>query len=748
MSVFPIRPDCPLPDVPPIGRNLIQTCEIPGAPDPIFQGLEFPPIPVPAPIGCAEIITNVELIRDDNLPAKFEIDIEYKDDDFCFPEWKFDINIPCECTVIRNGKIKVKGGELTVGFAPVEPDPEDPCNCDMKFNFDLKIDDPCQAIDYGEVGGKIIFDNTYSISGQFTRDPNNDCLVGLDFELHLKALDIDPCEAITSGPVTGEVKYGNTPRVAGIIRLGQTTPSIVFQSAGALNHVEAVSADILTYTGELPEIYTIEVIQGGATTSAKFKVTSESGTDDQASISPSSMGSPTAIGTHDLFVTFDTSGTGGDVPLNEFIVGQTWEASLSSGAGCRLTADLDITIPEPDSCVDAYILNTSAEKCPKGGTFEINGVTELDGIEYLTGTKPSASNLQNTAVAVEEIEPGVTGPISFSSGSNCDEVPKAIVAGPVVTGQNMGTTPNSWELTPNQEGFIAMGDGSESVPFKPSSSTEKESFIVNTHTTNCPRGGVIAITDVAFMGAIEYLIGTQPTENSMLNTVIAAEDIPGNGGIGRVRFDSRKRIDNEIPKAFVDGEVEGPGSEMGTVPNSWALDSGQTGYISLEGGSGYVAFKYGGGGGGAGKVYKATTASTGATASVKRVGTDGVVIGETFVLPVYPGINNVEEGTYLIEGTDAEDGIGLIPLHKEDEPPSTPTKNIPMGNGASGDGTTWSISENSKPVIAGLSRLYWSGADGADIQLFTRSLSFDSYGNLTAISAEFVAGTVATGPCS
>lgn len=94
MSAFPERPDCELPEVPPIPDDLVQKCEVPTAPDPIAQSESLPPFEIPPAPGCAEIITSVNFTSDSEEDPRFDININYRDNDYCFPEWEFDINLP------------------------------------------------------------------------------------------------------------------------------------------------------------------------------------------------------------------------------------------------------------------------------------------------------------------------------------------------------------------------------------------------------------------------------------------------------------------------------------------------------------------------------------------------------------------------------------------------------------------------------------------------------------------------------
>ena len=108
-----------------------------------------------------------------------------------------------------------------------------------------------------------------------------------------------------------------------------TESATITFTEGTSNNVTA-TADASAYDGladgQPSEVYRIEVIQastGGDATTALLKVTSVSGTDDVDVVQPAAWGSPTAIGTRGLTVTFSTSG--GD----EFIVGQVWTCDCS-----------------------------------------------------------------------------------------------------------------------------------------------------------------------------------------------------------------------------------------------------------------------------------------------------------------------------------------------------------------------------------------------------------------------------------
>lgn len=95
----------------------------------------------------------------------------------------------------------------------------------------------------------------------------------------------------------------------------QSSSATVSQTAGAENCVEA-TVDGTSYDGlpdgKISETYVITVLDssvGGDLTTARVRVISGSGTDDQAEVTPAAAGSPTSIGTRGLTVTWDTIST-------------------------------------------------------------------------------------------------------------------------------------------------------------------------------------------------------------------------------------------------------------------------------------------------------------------------------------------------------------------------------------------------------------------------------------------------------
>lgn len=113
------------------------------------------------------------------------------------------------------------------------------------------------------------------------------------------------------------------------------------QTAGAVNNVGISAVDGSLYDGladgEPNDVYTVEVIAGstgGDATSALLKVTSASGKDDVAEVTPAAFGAATAIGARGLKATFiNTTGSSSSGPTpvdpDDFILGQKWTISVA-----------------------------------------------------------------------------------------------------------------------------------------------------------------------------------------------------------------------------------------------------------------------------------------------------------------------------------------------------------------------------------------------------------------------------------
>jgi len=111
------------------------------------------------------------------------------------------------------------------------------------------------------------------------------------------------------------------------------------QTAGPYNMVLLGAVDGSAYDGtpdgNVTEVYTVEVIGasvGGDATTGVLKVTSASGNDDVAAVTPAAFGAPTNIGTRGLTAVFDNSSSSSsmspDVDVNDFVLGQTWRIEV------------------------------------------------------------------------------------------------------------------------------------------------------------------------------------------------------------------------------------------------------------------------------------------------------------------------------------------------------------------------------------------------------------------------------------
>jgi hypothetical protein len=124
--------------------------------------------------------------------------------------------------------------------------------------------------------------------------------------------------------------------------------------------------------GQVSETYTITVLDGSVAsdyTTARLRVTSASGTDDVAEVTPAASGSPTAIGTRGLTVTFaddDTaacslSADNDVVSYNDLIAGQEFTATVAQDFTITAATSGGTYAKSGDT---TYIVTVS-----KGGTF-------------------------------------------------------------------------------------------------------------------------------------------------------------------------------------------------------------------------------------------------------------------------------------------------------------------------------------------------------------------------------------------
>jgi len=181
----------------------------------------------------------------------------------------------------------------------------------------------------------------------------------------------------------------------------QSASSSITKISGPANCVEA-TADHTAYNGledgDINETYTIIVTEssaGGDFTTARLRVLSASGRDDDDDVQPAASGSPTAIGSRGLTVTFDTdtgsmcssSASEDEVSPDDLIAGQTWEVEVSQAftantatGGGTYGGDQDTT----------YIVEVT-----KGGLYAAEpeiSVTTTNGIDISGPTKITAAS--------------------------------------------------------------------------------------------------------------------------------------------------------------------------------------------------------------------------------------------------------------------------------------------------------------------------------------------------------------------
>jgi len=172
----------------------------------------------------------------------------------------------------------------------------------------------------------------------------------------------------------------------------QSASTTVTQTAGALNCV-SVTPDGTDYdglaSGYITETYDIIVVEssvGGDYTTAKLRVISGSGEDDDTDVTPAAAGENTAIGTRGLVVVFNELDTAGcsasavvdDVSADDLIAGQRFLVTVNQA----FTEPVATSDGDYDNTVDTtYIITVS-----RGGTSDDSilpqiMVTTINGID-------------------------------------------------------------------------------------------------------------------------------------------------------------------------------------------------------------------------------------------------------------------------------------------------------------------------------------------------------------------------------
>jgi hypothetical protein len=218
---------------------------------------------------------------------------------------------------------------------------------------------------------------------------------------------------------------------------GSSSLSTNIDDLGTVKNTITIAANASEYDGTedgiLDEYYTIEVTQSsrdGILTTGKLRVTTSSGLDNVASVTPSAAGAFTYIGTRGLKVEFDINSTvsassaasQGDVSPTDLVVGQKWRVRVIQAftppvgtKGGTYTGTKDTT----------YIVTVS-----KGGAFAASpeiSVSTTNGVDYAA---PLVISAGSTAFNVGN--EGIT--ISFSGTKLCKGDKYYITATAATTG--------------------------------------------------------------------------------------------------------------------------------------------------------------------------------------------------------------------------------------------------------------------------------------------------------------------------
>jgi hypothetical protein len=155
----------------------------------------------------------------------------------------------------------------------------------------------------------------------------------------------------------------------------QSAAESIAQTAGVENCV-AAAIDGSGYNGlpdgQISETYTITVLDGsvgGDYTTARLRVTSASGTDDVAEVTPAASGLPTTIGTRGATVTFSDNDSAAcslsadneSVSYNDLIAGQEFTATVAQ--------DFTVTVATSGGTYTDANDTTYIVEVTKGGTF-------------------------------------------------------------------------------------------------------------------------------------------------------------------------------------------------------------------------------------------------------------------------------------------------------------------------------------------------------------------------------------------
>lgn len=244
------------------------------------------------------------------------------------------------------------------------------------------------------------------------------------------------------------------------------------QTEGVLNMVEISAVNGTLYDGfdegNPTETYTVEVIGASASedaTTAILKVTSASGNDNQAAVTPAAFGSPTAIGTRGLTVTFVNTGVdeaSSGVDPNDFQIGQkfvinvtqafvpgvptsggtyggeadtTYIVTVSRGGKYASAVDPQITVSTTTG-IDLSgptTVTAAATAVPigtQGATIEFSGLALNKGDRYYVGVTASKPGAVRTLVLANNLPAALRGECDVSSSSSSSSSSSAAPGAP------------------------------------------------------------------------------------------------------------------------------------------------------------------------------------------------------------------------------------------------------------------------------------------------------------------------------
>jgi len=205
----------------------------------------------------------------------------------------------------------------------------------------------------------------------------------------------------------------------------QEASSSISQTLGPFNCVSAAedgSAYDGLADGYVCETYTIDVIASSISgcQSARLKITSASGTDDADEVTPEDFGTPTAIGTRGLTVTFSndlvgsscsSTASAAEVDETQLITGQRWVVAVCQvfEAAC---CEAGGAYSGPDN--DVYIVEVT-----KGGSFSDLPEVSVTTTKGLDSSGPLEITGPNVEFPIGTYGVGITFRDCFHSSSSC-----------------------------------------------------------------------------------------------------------------------------------------------------------------------------------------------------------------------------------------------------------------------------------------------------------------------------------------